>query len=164
MNAISRYFQTIFTAEQRRSRLFWARFGLGCVLVLLVILQLFHFERFPDALRQLSFVVDDVFAQVFAIGIVALEIMAIPYLLGLKLSSRMLVWSKYIGLVVFLIWFICMTWGLGQAIQPDTAVMVGDAVQVSFGFWVVLFAGVLLVLDVLIVFYRQLHQLLEKSR
>lgn len=71
--------------------------GLAAMIVVLLLLQLFSFERIPGLLTQQG--LSNPWSIVLAIGLVLSELLALPFLLGMRTSSMVLRSSEVASVV-----------------------------------------------------------------
>lgn len=66
----------------------WAGLLLAATLLVTVLMQLFAFEKFPGLLQFAGF--NEVTAVVLAVALVYMEVLALPWLIGLRARSSVL--------------------------------------------------------------------------
>ena len=106
----------------------------GYILVI-VLSQLFSFDKFPSMLAGLP----SVMAAVCAIVLVVAEIGALPFLLAMDISARLRKVSAMMGIVALLL----LTLLEGMAFCPGVSMIFGATFDLPGGSWSLLFlAGV----------------------
>ena len=163
MNAIYRHFRKSLPDSLRTSRRVQAALVLGGILLLMLMLQLFRFERFPELLQSLTLFRDEAVATGVAVGVVIVELAALPYLLGVTMRPRLRHISAGLVVLVFAWWFVLTAWGMGQPTRPDQMVMFGDTLAVPFGAGSLVVAGVLFAAAIMVVRGRQIMRQLAAS-
>jgi len=111
----------------------------------MVVAQLFTFEDFPNLLGTMWMSISDAWLPVVASVLVILEVFALPFLLGLRLSAVMRVVSMISGWVVIAVWFAISFGSIVTNTQTDSALL-GATVSLPTGWWEVLFCVALGVL------------------
>lgn len=109
------------------------------------VAQLFTFEKFPDVIAQMWLPLSDL-APVYAALIVTLEVAAVPFLLGMRMSLAMRVVSMVSGWLAIGLWLAVLVW---INVSGDVVVnsgLLGDTAALPVGWWNVLFAVALGVL------------------
>jgi len=118
----------------------------AAVLVIMLVAQLFTFEEFPGLIAS-SWLLDDRTSSVVAASIVALELLALPFLLQMRLSPAMRVVSMVAGWLVVSTWLIV---SLCKNVVGDAlhSVLLGATIPLPEGWWSVLFCLALGILAV----------------
>lgn len=101
----------------------------AAMLVAMLVAQLYHFDDFDSVLALSSPVMDNSELKILAGLIVIVELLALPYLLGMYLSKLMFVTSSVAAIIASMFWF--MT-ALVSAHSSDTG-MVGGVISVPGG-------------------------------
>ena len=109
----------------------------AAVLAIVAVLQLFTFEKFPDAIASLWLPGGNSFAYFLAAFIVVAEVFALPFLLRLKLSHAMRWVSMLFGWLVPLIWLSIAIWLISSVHNVTNAGLFGATVPVEPGWWMV---------------------------
>lgn len=106
------------------------------VMVLLVVAQLFHFERMPGALIDMGMPGGEMVNRLVAMMLVSVELAALPYLIGMRVAGRWLSLSRHAVLAVGLVWVLIAAWGagVGGVFNPPAALF-GAAVEITGGWW-----------------------------
>lgn len=105
--------------------------------VMIVVLQLFTFETFPEVLASYDFVIPMGAYQLLASIVVVLEVLAIPFVLGMKLRPVVGLLSQIAGGMVILGW---LSAGLYQAMTStviENVGLYGTALSLPQGWWLV---------------------------
>lgn len=93
-----------------------ARMVLGAFILLMMLSQLFAFEKFPQVIGGIGFAT--VWASVCAIALVIIELMSLPFLLSVEVSrnvqriSKICVFIALVGLTILEV----IAFGAGQSI------------------------------------------------
>lgn len=113
--------------------------------VILAVGQLFTFENLPSSLEAMWLPDGQVVSTIVAASIVTLEVLALPFLLGLRLSVAMRVFSMVCGWLVIAAW---LAISLGNSIVDSgvNSAFLGATVVLPAGWWSVLFCVALGVL------------------
>ena len=126
----------------------WLKLGLATIFTLMVVGQLFAFEKFPELLaRQLPVFLGD-WAQPLAALLVTLEIAAVASLLWVKLSPLARWCGSLAALVVPIVWYLIVFSGMSK-ITPLNSGILGTKVEFQAGFWLLVLLIVLFGLAVL---------------
>lgn len=105
---MKQFITSIFPKEVFRARANYAAFGLACWTVVVLVLQLFAFEKFPSTFGGLP---SD--AQTWlAVVIVAVELMSLPFLLSMDLPRAVRGFSGVLAAVAPTLWFIASVYAL----------------------------------------------------
>lgn len=112
--------------------------------VVLAVGQLFEFENFPTTLYDMWLPGMNQGLSVLVAGlVVTLEILAIPFLLRMRLSPLMRIVSMVAGWVVAVWWLVVLTW---QNVNPAALTnngLLGSTAELPIGWWsVTLMLGV----------------------
>lgn len=122
---------------------------LAGIVIVLVLSQLFSFEKFPEVIQALALPgVGDGYAVLIAALIVVTEVLMVPFLLLMRLIPVMRIASMVAGWFVALWWIFVTLWqNLLPTGQADAAFL-GATVSAPVGWWAVclmLSMGVLVV-------------------
>lgn len=124
----------------------FASIGLAAMFVILAVAQLYSYEDFPGVIAGFWLPGGRPFATLFAALLVIGEVLAIPYLLSMRLSPVMRVISMIAG------WLVIATW-LMATIAMNVSVnaiansgVLGATIPVAPGWWLV---GVFVTLGIL---------------
>lgn len=111
---------------------------LAGIVVVLVLSQLFSFEKFPDVIRALVLPgVGDGYAVLIAATIVIAEVLAVPFLLRMRLSLSLRVASMLSGWLVVLWWIVVTIWQNLASTGYADAAFLGATVLAPIGWWAV---------------------------
>jgi hypothetical protein len=108
-------------------------FFYAAILVIMVLAQLFTFEKFLVLLEDLSMPGGVSVARLVGGLLVSCEILALPFLLMMDLSQRMRVLSMVLGWVVPVIWLKLSVWVLVSGNMADNIGFLGTAIKFSAG-------------------------------
>lgn len=121
---------------------------LAFLIVIAALLQLFSFEDYPA-------IVESYIEPLFGVAglglplaalIVALEILAIPHLLWMKLSPLMYYVSKVSCWTVLVYWFFVGVWQVAGDLVNNSAGLFGPKILVPQGWWLVGYSLILIVM------------------
>lgn len=130
-------------APKPKTRNVWlASLLLTGFLVVMIVGQLFAFEDFPSALDAMWLPDGLTFATIAAALIVTFEVLALPFLLGLRLSVAMRVLSMLLGWLAITAWLVV---SVGNIVNGGVANsgLLGATVSLPVGWWSVLFCAAL---------------------
>lgn len=108
-----------------------------------LLAQLFSFEKFPG-LVQSATGLGGSWATTVVIGLVIAELMALPFLLGLKTSQAVLAVSQVSGFVAIVLLMALEVF----ALQGEQSLLLGATLLLPSGAWSLLLLGAILVLMV----------------
>jgi hypothetical protein len=117
----------------------WAALLLAGILIVMLVGQLFTFEKFPAVLQGLGFFSSEGGSRIAAALIVIFELAALPFLLRMRLSPFARVSSMCAGWLVLLYWFvtaICLNASLNIS---DNSGVLGGTVAIPVGAWMITF-------------------------
>ena len=109
-----------------------ARLLLAGYIIILLLLQLFSFDAFPAMLAGIG--LDGVWSYIAAIALVVVELLALPFLLQMKLSKKFLNVSMISGGVALLVLSILEVW----AFTTGQSVLFGATFDLPGGSWSIL--------------------------
>ena len=104
------------------------RLILGGYLVVLLLAQLFAFEKFPSMLESIG--LGD-WSTVVAIVLALAQLLALPFLIGLKLPAR-LVFASFVSVFVALVLLSVLE---VMALISDATILFGATLDLPGGFW-----------------------------
>lgn len=110
------------------------------VLVVMAVTQLFSFEDFPNVLASLWLPGGDAMARTLAALIVSMEVLAVPFLLSMRLSPAMRVLSMIMGWLVAATWLKLTLWENLTTNTISNAGLLGATIRLPAGWWSVCFA------------------------
>ena len=109
-----------------------ARLLLAGYIIILLLLQLFSFDAFPAMLAGIG--LDGTWSYIAAIALVVVELLALPFLLQMKLSKKFLNVSMISGGVALLVLSILEVW----AFTTGQSVLFGATFDLPGGSWSIL--------------------------
>ena len=109
--------------------------GLAAIITVMVVAQLFTFEKFPDVIGQLLQTDDEVLINALAAVVVIVEVTAIPFLLFMPLSPAMRLLSMISGWLTIAIWIGFITFGSVKASEAINSGVLGATLSVPVGLW-----------------------------
>jgi len=104
------------------------------LLLLMVVAQLFAFEEFAPALSTLELPGGEPLSSVLAALIVTGEVIALPFLLRMRLSPAFRVVSMVASWVVVTFWLAITVWEATYA-HASSSTLLGSAVPLPVGWW-----------------------------
>ncbi len=102
---------------------------------MLVVVQLFTFEKFGDVLRVMWPPGGTTNAPVYAALIVTFEVFSVPFLLRMTLSPLMRITSMVSGWLVIIAWLTLFVWQLSSGNVIANSGILGATVSVPVGWW-----------------------------
>lgn len=130
-------------------RILYARYVLVAIFVLLVLAQLFAFEKMGATLSTLLPGLASGLAKPLGALIVALEVATLPSLLVMALSPLARLCSRLSGPLVMVIWYVVVYCGMLTARLPNTGLL-GSEIHVSANFLSLLVVMILFAVTVAI--------------
>lgn len=112
-------------------------YAYAAILVILSVAQLFTFDKFLLLLEDIAFPGGVPVAHLFGGMFVASEVLALPFLLGFKLSHLMRILSMVLGWLVPLMWFLISLWLALSTNVISNVGFLGSAVKLMPGWWAV---------------------------
>ena len=109
----------------------------AATLTVLVLCQLFTFDKFLPLLETFNFPGGFVTAHLVGSLVVVSEVFAIPFLLRLKLSPLMRIMSMVFSWLVPLIWFMTALWLIFATKSVLNIGLLGTLVNLTPGWWAV---------------------------
>jgi len=131
------FFSKAIPAPVPKTRNAWlAGLLLAGFFVVMAVGQLFTFEDFPGVLAAFH-LPGETLAVIYAGVIVALEVLALPFLLGLSLSRAMRVVSMVCGWLAITFWLVVSIFG--NIANVGNSGLLGATVTLPTGWWSVCF-------------------------
>jgi len=121
---------------------------LAVVFIGMAVAQLFTYEKFPDTIAGLWLPGGAAFAHLLAALIVIFEVLALPYLLFMRLSPLMRAVSMVAGWLVIGAWLAITVWENLTTNAVGNSGLLGETVSLPVGWWSMLFV---LALGILVV-------------
>jgi hypothetical protein len=113
---------------------------LAAMLVVLAVAQLFTFEQFAEVFIAMALPGSDVLAPVYGAVIVTLEVFALPFLLAMRLSTAMRIFSMVVGWLAIAVWLFLSVWGASMGEIAANSGLLGATVVLPVGWWSVSFS------------------------
>ena len=132
--AVASWPSTPKTKESKQAALAYA-----VVLIAMVATQLFSFEKFIPLLESFD-LPGGLSGRVIAVTLVVSGVLALPFLLRMKLSMAMRYLSMAAGWVVALLWVFLTVWVNASGVLVDTMGLLGASVGLLPGWWAVFVA------------------------
>lgn len=123
------------TKESKQAALAYAG-----VLTVMVVAQLFSFEKFIPLIESFG-LPDGVSGRVIAVALVVSSVLALPFLLRMKVSVAMRYLSMAAGWVVALMWVVLTVWVNISGVVVDNMGLLGASVGLLPGWWAVFVAA-----------------------
>ena len=115
---------------------------LAGIFVLIAVAQLFSFEELPAVIERLRLPgVGPVAAVLVAALIVVAEVLAVPFLLRMRLSPAMRYVSMVSGWLAVLWWLVVAFWQNVAVVAGDGLGVLGETIHMPVGWWMVLLAA-----------------------
>jgi len=114
--------------------------------MVLMVLQLFHFEQLPGALIGMGLPDNELASRIIAMALVSAELAALPYLIGMQLRRRVVQVSRYSVLATGLLWVLISAWGVGSGMTLPPAALLGTTLDLVGGQWLLWFSLLLALL------------------
>lgn len=117
------------------------------ILVVFAVSQLFTYESFISLVDSFWLPGGTPSARVVAAVIVIVEVLALPFLLGMRSSVAMRVLSMVCGWLVAFIWLMLTLWIMLSVNAISNVGFFGDLVVLTPGWWAVFFSAALCILS-----------------
>lgn len=117
----------------------WAALLLAGILVIMLVGQLFTFEKFPGVMQGLGFFSSEESSRIASALIVIFELAALPFLLRMQLSYLAHICSMAAGWAVILYWLITSVFLNITLNLSDNSGVLGDTLPVPVGAWMITF-------------------------
>ena len=114
----------------------WISMALAACLIILAVAQLYKYEDFPEVLAGFGLPGGAVGAPIYAALIVTAEVLAVPFLLRMRLSPAMRIVSMASGWLVIGLWLMIAIAGNLAGYMGNSGVL-GATVPVIIGWWMV---------------------------
>lgn len=114
----------------------------------MAVAQLFTFENFPAVIASMWLPGGETMARVSAAFIVIAEVLALPFLLGMRLSPLFRTVSMVLGWIVVVKWLFFAIWENIMVTSVTNNGMFGATVPLPVGWWNVFFSLGLVILIV----------------
>ena len=113
-------------------------FLLGGIFLVMALSQLFTFEKFPSVIEQM-WVGGESQAKLIAAILVTTEVLALPFLLRLRLSIAMRFLSMVMGWLAIVLWLWLALWQNIQAAPIANSGLLGATLKLPVGLWDIFF-------------------------
>ena len=117
--SMKQFIASIFPKTIFRQRMQYVAVGVACLTIVVMIFQLFAFEKLPDTLEALQLGVP----VLVAIAIVAIELGSLPFLLSMPLRASLRRVSAMLSLAVPIMWLELSVWLLVRGQEVNTGVL-----------------------------------------
>ena len=119
----------IFTKQQIGDKFFWLRLGLAGIMIVLLVGQLFTYESFYSVLVTAQGNLSPIVVTILMVLLPIYELMTLPALLSMTVSSTILRASAYAARIVSLLLVAMVVNSL--AVAPETSAgLLGDTIYV----------------------------------
>jgi hypothetical protein len=120
----------------KNSKVKYASLILAGFFVVIAVAQLYSFEEFPDAIASLWLPGGRAFANLVAALLVSGEVLALPFLLFMRLSPAMRIVSMAAGWCVLIGWVVMSLWVNMTVNSVMNAGVLGATIPTTPGWWV----------------------------
>ena len=112
----------------------------AAIIAVMVLTQLFSFEDFPAVISSLWLPGGEFTTKVLTAILVIAEVLALPFLLALRLSPLFRVVSMTLGWIVVLLWTLLTVWENLAVGTISNSGIFGATIPLPVGWWSVLFS------------------------
>lgn len=131
----------IFPPEFFVSPVYFRAFVLGFLYLLVIVLQLFTFERFAAVVGGFVPVKSTILIAILAFSLPLIEAASLPYLISMKLPKKYWSVSRQVALIVPCVWLAIAIWqNLSPAVDRENTGLFGATLPTSVGLWVIAFS------------------------
>lgn len=120
--------------------------SLAAVFVVLAVAQLFKFEDFPGVIAGFWLPGGETVARLVAALLVTCEVLALPFLLAMRLSPAMRILSMGLGWLVIAGWLFLALWANCTTNVIGSMGIFGATLRIPVGWWAAFFFVALAVL------------------
>lgn len=117
----------------------WAALLLAGILIIMLVGQLFTFEKFPTVLQSLGFFSSEESSRIVSSLIVIFELAALPFLLRMRLSPLARICSMTAGWSALLYWLLTSIFLNATLNISDNSGVLGDTIAIPVGAWMITF-------------------------
>ena len=147
-----RIFSWIFPSEFFEMLQYFRAFALGMVYLVVLLLQLFTYEKFPDIVFGFGIPGGEVMSHILAIILPLAGLMALPYLMSMRTNVTIRLVSRYSTIAMPLLWLLVGLWiNLSTSASHANTGLFGATVVTPVSWGVVVFSAFLLLTAVLVV-------------
>lgn len=144
--------QWLFPREFLQNPAYFRALGLAFLYVGLLLAQLFTFEKFADVTYGFGLPGGMVTAGTLAVFIPLIELMALPFLISMKLDRRLRTLARACVVAVPGIWLILLVWQVAaDSASKVNAGLFGATLTTPVGSWLIIFAALMLWAAILVV-------------
>lgn len=142
---MKKYLSRVFPAEFFKNPAYIRALVLAGLYLVFCLTQLFTFERFTEVTAAYSLPGGAVVAAILAGLIPLLEVMALPYLISMKLRPEWRRVSMWATLAVPILWLLIVLWlNFAPTLAEVNTGLFGATLETMSGLWFVLFSALLL--------------------
>ena len=145
---MSFFVQPTAAVTPKTSNIRVASLTLATAFVVLAVAQLFKFESFPAVIAGFWLPGGEPTAKLVAALLVTGEVLALPFLLSIRLSPAMRVFSMALGWLTIAGWLFLALWANLTTNVVGSMGLFGATLSVPVGWWAVFFFAALGVLSV----------------
>ena len=138
---MKRRIMAMFPEEFRDNPVHFQALGLAFVYVTMALLQLFTFESFVEVTLNYGLPGGRVTAVAIAFLIPITEVMALPYLLSMRLPRRIYIISRASVLATATLWFLIALWTNTSGNNDGSLGIFGATLDTPNQWWSVVFIG-----------------------
>lgn len=143
---MSFFVQPTSPTEPKTANIRLISLSLVAFFVIFAVTQLFKFEEFPAVIAGFWLPGGETTAKLVAALLVTGEVLALPFLLSMRLSPAMRVFSMALGWLVIVGWLFLALWANMTTNVIGSIGIFGATLAVPVGWWAVFFFGALGVL------------------
>lgn len=149
---MKRVLSWLFPAEFVRNPAYFRALALAGLYVAFVLSQLFTYEKFAEVILGFGLPGGVVTAWILAVTLPLIEVMAVPYLISMRVNKRMRRVSRLCVLAVPAVWLVLLLWILlSPSASQLNAGIFGATLVTTVGPWLLVLMGLMLWAAVLVV-------------
>lgn len=135
----------IFPREFFERPQYFRAFGLGMVYLLLLLAQLFTYEKFADITFGFGIIGGEVTSRSLAVLLPLAALFALPYLMSMRVSAGIRSISRFSVALMPILWLFVGLWiNLSPSASHENTGLLGATFVTLVGWWVVVVAALLL--------------------
>ncbi len=142
---MKQFVRSVFPHEFYGHPAYWRAFALAMVFLVLIIGQLFTFEKFDEVTAGYD-LPGGFFTSITLAGLIPLlEVSALPYLLSMKLSAKWRNVSRFAAIAAPAVWTLIALWlNITGGGTTNEGGLFGATLPSAGGLWMLIFTGTLL--------------------
>lgn len=142
----------LFPTEFLREPAYFRGIALAGLYVALLLAQLFTFEKFAGVTLGFGLPGGTATAWVLAVMIPMVELMAVPYLISMRMGAQLYRVSRWCVIAVPVLWLLLAFWQvLASSASQLNSGLFGATLIAPVGLWFIMFSAILLWAAVLVV-------------